>query len=155
MNDIASTLYSFLPIIIGIVLLLGMKSINLTKNKIQVQMPDVRKLIPEDLTEITFNTGIKWDVNSVVTEYLIINGKLPQNKEINLIPDAIHATGIATYSTLSYVKEPTNHPAPDKMTLIIKDAGFLPPLFAKCDPVSGLLIAYSLNEGLEIVSQWT
>jgi hypothetical protein len=150
MSSIIYFIYQFIPIAIGIAFLFAVKSLNLINSKVQILIPQ-----PEQLTEsyqyANYLPKFYPANDSIVKEQLIINGKLPKNKNVNICDYAIHHAGIANYNNLKDIGESLKKHKQGRLTIILSDRKLLLRSLSRFDQTAGIVLAYSIEQKLHVV----
>lgn len=158
MTGFLSYLLNFIPIPIGILALYVIKSIHISSRKIRVYGSDRKVRRHSDYSgknvrclshSISPNRGT---FRSFAREMLIVNGKLSKSSKIENAALIFCRIGLMSARNVNSLSQYLAKTPKKRIHLFLNDDAFLFECIMAFGDVSGILIAYSLDCGLDFVS---
>ncbi|MDE1768079.1 MAG: hypothetical protein KGH67_00265 [Candidatus Micrarchaeota archaeon] len=147
-SEILNTAIGFIPILLGLAVLLLSRSITLITPKIQIETSSIESLIETD----TFGyEEAQTETVSLIKDLLIVKGKLPKSRNIKLLKYAIKNAGIITCQSFQDKQTPTLLKT-KKIILLFRDQRLVTRLFASPSSLSGILLTYHIDGNLNLVT---
>ncbi len=153
MNEIIQILYQFLPIVIGMAFLFAIRSLNLANSKVQVSTPQSGQLVEGYVFKRSYEPHLQKD--AIVKEQLIITGKLPKKKTSDIYDYAMRHAGIVRYTNLKDVLSSLKQSKASKLTILFNHRSPLLLSLMQPNTATGIILAYSIEQNLDLVGQCT
>jgi hypothetical protein len=149
MNNYSEIIYQLLPIVLGVAFLFGMKSIKIIRSKIRLATENIEGLLGSTIRPSEVNL-VPGNNDSVIKELLITEGRLPRNKNANLIKYA-RENGILTWNSISDIGSALHEAKYDRLVVASINKRLLFLNMVQFCPNAGLLLAYLLDGKLYVV----